>query len=140
MHKLIDYLCEQLDELEDKVGSGAKLSMAEMEYGDTLAHFKKNLMKAEEMGGGSYDSSYDSNGGYSRRRNYAGDDRYSREDGSYARGRGARRDSMGRYSRNGYSMAGGAEMAESLRELAQDAPNEHIKQKLQALIHEVEKM
>lgn len=81
MHKLIEYVCDELEELEKKADKGGKLSMQEVQYADTLAHLKKNLLKADEM----------MDDGYSNR-------------GSYARGRmgNVRRDSMGRYSRDGY--------------------------------------
>ena len=48
MHKLIDYICDELETLEKKAEKG-KLSMSEMEYVDMLAHTKKNLLKGEEM-------------------------------------------------------------------------------------------
>ena len=106
MKVLLNYICDELEEIERKAGKGSKLSMQEIQYVDTLAHAKKNLLKSEEMlqgEGGSY-----SIGGYSRRSSYDGegsydDGRYVRPDGSYARGRGpgAKRDSMGRYSSEG---------------------------------------
>jgi hypothetical protein len=71
------------------------------------------------------DGSYD--GSYGRR--------YSRERGySRARGRNARRDSMGRYSRDGKMMA------RELRELMEDAPDESIKTEMRRLIQKVESM
>ena len=106
MHKLIEYICGELEDLERK-SEKERLSMAEIQYGDTLAHFKKNLLKGEEMmdeseysmAGGSYGSSYarGDRGGQSRRGGQSMRGSYR----SYARGRGsnARRDSMGRYSR-----------------------------------------
>lgn len=120
MHKLVNYLCDELDDLERKVAKGQKLSMQELQYADTLAHLKKNLLKAEEMTGGEEYSSM----GYSRRMSYDdggsyrgnsyraadGVSNYVRPDGSYAdggnsyargRGPGAARDSMGRYSSEG---------------------------------------
>lgn len=113
MHKLIKYACEELEELERKADKGGKLSMQELQYADTLAHLKKNLLKAEEMSGESY-GGYGSYG-YSRMNSrseggsYADggasytESYYVRPDGSYARGRGAgaKRDSMGRYSSEG---------------------------------------
>jgi len=115
MHKLIEYCCDELEEIERKAAKGQKLSMQELQYADTLAHMKKNLMKADEMSGeGGY-----SNMGYSRRmsyddgassyraadgvRNYVRPDGSYAEESSYARGRGpgAARDSMGRYSSDG---------------------------------------
>lgn len=75
MHKLIDYICDELDELEKKADKG-KLSMTELQYVDLLAHAKKNLLTADAM--------------------MEADDAYS-NGYSYARDR--KRDSMGRYSR-----------------------------------------
>ena len=105
MHKLLEYACDELDEMERKVAKGGKLSMQDLQVADTLAHLKKNLMKCDEMEGGSEDYSMR---GYSRRMSYDDggsydDGRYVRPDGSYARGRGAgaKRDSMGRYSSEG---------------------------------------
>ena len=103
MHKLIEYCCDELEEIERKAGKGQKLSMQELQYADTLAHMKKNLMKADEMSGeGEY-----SNRGYSRRMSYDDgrsyaypEENYVRPDGSYSR-RGRSRDSMGRYSGDG---------------------------------------
>lgn len=86
MHKLLEYVCDEMEELEEKVAREQKLSSAEMQYLDTLAHTKKNLLKAEEMSG---EESYS---GYSR------GERYMPYDGSYGYSR--RRYSNGRYSRN----------------------------------------
>ena len=114
MHKLIEYCCDELEDIERKVSKGQKLSMQELQYADTLAHMKKNLLKGDEMSGGSEYSSM----GYSRRMSYDdggsyraadGVKNYVRPDGSYAdessyargRGPGAARDSMGRYSSEG---------------------------------------
>lgn len=138
MHKLIDYICDELEELERKADKDGKLSMAEVQYMDTLAHAKKNLMKAEEMSEDGY-----SNRGYSRGRYYV-DGTY--DDGhSYARGRmgNVRRDSMGRYSRGGryggYSMASD-EMISELRDLMNDAPDEHTRKEFEKFISKIESM
>ena len=127
MHKLIEYICDELEELESKAEKG-KLSMAEVQYGDILAHFKKNLMKADEL-----DEGYSNN--YSRRGTSY---RYEGE-GSYARGRrNARRDSMGRYSR-GYSM-GTEDMVSELHELMNDAPDDRTRKEFQRFIEKIESM
>ena len=91
--------------------------------------------------GRSYDGSYARGG-----RNYRGG-RYnydSYDDGmSYARGRGrnARRDSMGRYSRDyrgsyerGYSRDGKEEYKEQLRMMMEDAPDENTRQSIKRMI------
>lgn len=164
MHKLIDYICDELEELERKADKEGKLSMAEIQYGDMLAHFKKNLLKGEEMygeeemysmDGGSYEGgrSYarggnrggNRGGGQSRRGGYSmrGGNSYRYDgEGSYARGRGrnAKRDSMGRYSsEGGYSMAGD-EMIDELRDLMQDAPDEQTRMEFQRFIQKIEQM
>lgn len=135
MHKLVDFICSEIDDLERKVGNEGKLSMTEIEYADKLAHLKKNLLKGEEM----MDDGYSNTGDYSNRGyNYRYDDgmtRYSR-----ARGRmNARRDSMGRYSRGRYSMADD-EMMSELRELMQDAPDERTRKEFQTFIDKLERM
>lgn len=157
MHKLIEYICDELEELERKAGKDGKLSMAEIQYGDMLAHFKKNLLKGEEMygddeemysmAGGSYAMGDDRGGmnGRTRRggRSMRGGNSYRYEgEGSYARGRGrnAKRDAMGRYSsRGGYSMAGD-EMIDELRDLMQDAPDEQTRMEFQRFIQRIEQM
>lgn len=158
MHKLIEYICDELEELERKADKEGKLSMAEIQYGDMLAHMKKNLLKSEEMmeeseysmaggsyEGGSYARGGNRGGGQSRRGGYSmrGGNSYRYEgEGSYARGRGrnAKRDSMGRYSsEGGYSMAGD-EMIDELRDLMQDAPDEQTRMEFQRFIKKIEQM
>ena len=149
MHKLIEYICEELDELERKAEKEKSLSAAEMQYVDLLAHAKKNLLKAEEMSEDmEYSSAYEDGYGNSYARGGQGGNRGGgnrgggRNNSSYARGRGrnARRDSMGRYSREGgYSMDGGA-MVEELRDLMQDAPDEQTRMEFQRFISKIEQM
>jgi len=87
MHKLIDYICDEMEELERKAEKG-KLSMAEVQYADMLAHLKKNILTSDAM---MEEDEYSNEGGNS----------YARGDGR-GRGRNARRDSMGRYSSRMY--------------------------------------
>lgn len=87
MHKLIDYICDELEQLERKADKG-KLSMSEIQYMDVLAHAKKNLLTGEAM---MESEEYSMEGGMSNAR---------------GRGRNARRDSMGRYSSRGGSYEG----------------------------------
>ena len=131
MHKLIDYICDELEELERKAAKDGKLSMAEVQYMDTLAHAKKNLLKAEEMSDEGYSGMM-----YPR---YYGDERSYDGERSYARGRGrnAKRDSMGRYSSRGYS---GDEMADELRMLMEKAPDEMTKREFRKFIDKIETM
>ena len=45
MHKLMEYVCNELEELESKADKEGKLSAAEIEYADKLTHIKKNLLR-----------------------------------------------------------------------------------------------
>lgn len=154
MHKLYELkemLCEELKEYGDK-----KLDAGSLEVIDKLAHAIKNIDKIIEayeeeeysnaMGGGSYEGSYEGSyarggrgggqgggrGGSSR----AGGGSYG---GSYARGRGrnARRDSMGRYSREGGYSRAEDDFRMELEELMQDAPNDQIRQKMQRIMSDM---
>jgi len=149
MHKLIEYICKELDELERKIDKEGKLSMTETEYGDMLAHFKKNLLSSEKMmddegeysmDGGPYRSgnSY-ARGGRLMRGGNGNNYRYTSE-GSYARGRGrnTRRDSMGRYASEGSYDSG--DMIEELRELMEDSDNEQMRSEFQRFIKKIESM
>lgn len=135
MHKLYEYVCDELKSLEKKAERG-NLSMQEVQYADTLAHLKKNLMKADEMiedEYGEYSMAYYPMTSYAEEGGGRG------RGGSYARSRGgnARRDSMGRYSRErGYSMAEDNFRME-LEELMEDAPNEQVKRKMRELMQEM---
>ena len=129
MHKLLDYVCDELKSLEKKVGNGQQLSSAELQYADTLAHLKKNLLKGEEMMG--------EEDGYSNRSYDRVYDDRAYHDGRYFNAR--RRDSMGRYSRRGYSMADD-EILSDLHEIVHKAPDERTKKKIQKLIDEMETM
>ena len=131
MHKLLEYVCDEMDELEQKAEKG-KLSMAEMQYLDTLAHTKKNLLKSDEMMGEGYSEDGDYMGDYRGSYNRGSYDMGGRTyDGSMARGRNARRDSMGRYSRD---------MADELRNMMERTNDERTRQEFQKFIQKIEQM
>lgn len=143
MHKLIDFVCDELEDIEQKASKG-ELSISDVQYADTLAHLKKNLLKSEEMME-EFDEGYSSEmrpmGGTMRGASYRYDGgmSYARGDG---RGRGSRakRDSMGRYSsERGYSRDG-MEMADQLRNLMEDAPDESVRHDIERLMRKVETM
>ena len=137
LHEMCETLGRALKEANDKIrAGGGKVSTTDLDYINKLTHSMKSvkatiaMMESEMDDGGSYGD------GYSRGRSYR-----SYEGGSY-RGRGpyAYRDSMGRYashySRDGYSMHGN--MADELRELMHDAPNDQVRQDMQRLIDKME--
>jgi len=136
MHKLYEWACNELEELEKKAEKG--LSAADVEYADKLTELKKNILKIEMLEDEGYSAEYrDDIGSYARGRNRGG----SYNGGSYrysnARGRNARRDSMGRYSRDGYSRAAD-EQIEMLEGMIDSAPNEQIKKEIEKLISKME--
>jgi hypothetical protein len=154
MHELMELkekLCKELEEYGTK-----ELSAGTLDVVDKLSHAIKNLDKIIEsyedegysgdmmgnrmMGGtsyarrgrgGSYRGSYAYEGGMGG--SYArGDNR--------GRGRYAQRDSMGRYSsERGYSRDA-ADLADQLRDLMEDAPDETIRKDMERLLRKVEQM
>lgn len=124
MHKLMDYVCDELEELERKVEKGGKLTMAETEYAGELLDAKKDMLKIDEMEdmGGSSFASRSNRGGSYEGRSYG-----SYMGGSYADGRGrgsqANRDRMGRYSsERGYSQD--SDLMEEIEMLPEHKKNE----------------
>lgn len=132
MHKLCEYIDKELEELEHKAGVGQKLSAGEIQYGDMLAHFKKSLLTNDAMEG--YDDEY-SNDNRAMRDNRS---MRSMRVNSMARGRGsnARRDSMGRYSRDDAL----DDMVDELEELMEKAPDEQTKKEFRRFINKVQAM
>lgn len=124
MDKICKYIDKELDELENKVAMGGKLSRADIEDGKNLAKFKMAILTNEAMEeDGDYSNEY----------------REPMHRMSNARGRGsnARRDSMGRYSReDGYSRAE-SEFKERLEEAIDSAPDEHKRKKLERILNEM---
>ena len=119
------------------------MSGGDVEYIDKLTHTLKSIkttmaMIDAEENGYSHDGYYNGSTNMNRSGRYFPGHGYS-----YARGRGsnARRDSMGRYSRNGYSMdSGNVEIVEQLREIMQDAPDDRTRQEFQKFISKMESM
>ena len=138
MHDLKDLLCAELEDYAEKGKKSGKMSMGDLESIHKLTDTVKNILKIdmlEEESGYSEDSAYMGEG-----RIYGtsyGDDMRRGGGYSYARGRVryAKRDSMGRYSRDdgymhrdgrgmrdGYSREEGkAYMMEQLEEMMEDA-------------------
>lgn len=142
MHKLMEYICDEMEELERKADKDGKLSMAEIQYLDMLAHTKKNLLKADEMmeeseysmEGGSYRSNArgrgrSNEGSY---RSYRSNEGGGSNEGSMAR-RSSRRSYRGNTSR-------ADDMIEELRELMEEAPDDRTRQEFQRFITKMEQM
>ena len=122
LYQLKEMLCKELKEYGDK----GELTAGTLDVVDKLAHAAKNLDKIIEV----YED--EGNSGYYP---YAYDDGMNRGgrpyNGSY-RGRSyaRRRDSMGRYSRDG--------LADKMRELMEDAPDDRTRQEIKRLVEKLE--
>lgn len=142
--ELKEMLCKELEEITRK----GELTAGSLETVDKLTHSIKSIetiMAMNEYGDYSYENGnggmmsnargYNSRGG----RSYAGNDGMS-----YARGRGryAKRDSMGRYSREGgYSYDDAkVDMIEQIRDIMQGAPDEQTKKEFQRFVTKLENM
>ena len=136
MHDLKDLLCAELEDFTEKGKKSGKMSMGDLESIHKLTDTVKNILKIDML---------EEESGYSEDGHYMGEGRiygtsyesgYSERGGSsYARGRGryAKRDSMGRYSRDddmryhggmrgGYSRDEGKHyMMEQLEEMMEEA-------------------
>lgn len=123
MHYLINFACTELEELEDKAKRG-NLSMADVQYADTLAHMKKNLLAAEAMIGGKSHSSYAMMG-----RDGDGDGRYSEDNFRYSQDRG---------QSYAYSRASSRDsLVDKLNYMAQSAVDEHERRVLMDCVNKL---
>lgn len=144
MHKIKEMLMKELYEYEDKAKkSSGKLSAGDLETIHKLTDTVKNIDKIEMLEEGD---------GYSGDTDFMGEGRmygtsyrsngymYNSNDGqggsSYARGRGrnARRDSRGRYSRDGAK----ENLIEKLEEAMGEADNEQDREKIRRVIMQIE--
>ena len=133
MEDLKDLLCAELEDYAEKGKKSGKMSMGDLDSIHKLTDTVKNILKIDMLEG---ETGYSEDGAYMGEGRIYGtsyDDGMRRGVGySYARGRGryAKRDSMGRYSRDdgymrrdgGYSRDGGkAYMMEQLENMMEDA-------------------
>lgn len=132
MHKIKEMLMNELYEYEEKAKkmSGGKLSQSELDRIHKLTDSVKNIDKIEMLEGDE---------GYSEDGQYMGEGRIYGT--SYARGRrNAKRDSMGRYSRDdGMSYDGGSSYARGgMRDgrtgYSRDGAKEHLMDKAEEML------
>ena len=143
LHKLCETLGQEIKDITKKVEKNdGKMSAGDLEAVDKLTHSIKSIkttiamMEAEGEGGEGYSGHYmmPYYGRSYRGEAETGMDGRPYRGNSYARN--ARRDSMGRYSREGYSRAG--DLADRLYTLMEEAPNEHIKGEFRRLAEKIE--
>ena len=135
MHKLYNLKDKLVKELEGY--DGKELSSGSLDVIDKLAHAAKNLGKVIECceddgySNAYYDNSYYDEPDMSHNVTYVRPDgSYDRSGMSYARGRGrgAKRDAMGRYSR------ASEDIKHELRELMEKATDEHTRSEIRKLM------
>lgn len=124
MHELKEKLCEELEEIARK----PEMSAGDLEAAHKLTYTIKNIDKIEML---------EEDDGYSRAGNWEADMR-----GTYARGssyRGRKRDSMGRYSRDGrYSRHASPDMMDKLQTMMDNASTERERDAIRRLMNEME--
>ena len=124
MHELKEKLCEELEEIARK----PEMSAGDLEAAHKLSDTIKNLDKIEML---------EEDGGYSRAGEWEAGMR-----GTYARGssyRGRKRDSMGRYSRDGrYSRHASPDMMDKLQTMMDNASTERERDAIRRLMNEME--
>lgn len=121
LETLCRVLSDQISDITRKAKNG--ISSGDLETIDKLTHslasVKKIMAFMEDEDG------YSGNGG-SYRNSYRGSYRGPSRDGYYS----GKRDSMGRYSRDG--------LAEKMRELMMDAPDDRTRQEIQRMVDKLE--
>lgn len=126
MEMACELLHEQISDLIRKIKNNG-MSTGDLEKLDKLTHSLKSVkgtMQMEQADEEGYSGYYPYMGGYGRGSYDNG--------GSYAR----KRDSMGRYSRErGYSRN---DLADKMRELMADAPDDRTRQEIQRMVDKLE--
>ena len=128
MHKLYELKDKLMQELEDYSENGkySKEDVESIKYIASAIDHICNIVEDEDEYSNMY---YDDDGSYARGGNRGTGRSYAR-----GRGRNARRDAMGRYSRANENVI------EQLRTMMQDVPDEMTRQEIQRLITKIERM
>ncbi|MBQ3330787.1 MAG: hypothetical protein IJG87_06375 [Ruminococcus sp.] len=145
LHELCETLSRELEDVNEKIRSaGGGMSAGDLELVDKLSHAMKSIKTTIAMMEAEDDGGYSGRPYYYDGRSYAdgnmGGNMSRRGGRSYARGRGrnAKRDSMGRYSREGgYSYADNMDsLLEEMRGMMTSLPEEK-RRKAERLIDEL---
>lgn len=152
MHDMVENLYELCETVEDELKksnekirkAGGELTSGDVDYLDKLTHMLKSIKTTVAMleyDNDGYSNRYD--GGMSYARDGRSGNRGGNRGNSYARGRtgNVRRDSMGRYSRDGgYSYADGMEeLLGEMRDMMGDMPADKQRE-IQRFIQKMEQM
>lgn len=151
LYELCETVDRELSEANEKIRkAGGKLSAGDVDYLDKLTHMLKSIKTtAAMMDAEGEDGGY--SGRYMMPRGYAYNDGRSYADGTMLRGdsyggmsnagrRNAKRDSMGRYSRNGYSYADSIDsLLDEMRGMMDTMPEEK-RREVQRFIDKMDRM
>ena len=140
MEDLKDLLCAELEDYAEKGKKSGKMSMGDLDSIHKLTDTVKNILKIDML---EDESGYSEDGAYIGEGRIYGtsyDDEMRRSGSySYARGRGryAKRDSMGRYSRDdGYMLRDGRGMRDGY---SREDGNEYMMEQLEDMMDDAEK-
>lgn len=146
LYTMCDRLTEALVALNAKFKGGKGILPAgDLDYADKLLHSIKSLKTTAAMEE-AYDEDEYSGAYYGNSRSFRGDDReHSGRSERGSSGRGRKRDSMGRYSRDyfprGYSRAAAKdEMIDNLRDLMDETSDDRERQEIQTFISKMQNM
>lgn len=135
MHKIKEKLMDEIYDIEEKMKkANGKVSAGDLEYIHKLTDTVKNIDKIEMLEEGySENSKWMSDGGYEH-------------GNSYGR-KYAKRDSTGRYSRDGYRMSdrysmndGREQMLDKLEEMMHEASTEKERNAFKQFMHQLKSM
>ena len=140
MHDLKDLLCAELEDYAENGKKSGKMSMGDLDSIHKLTDTVKNILKIDMLEG---ETGYSEDGAYMGEGRIYGtsyDDGMRRGGGySYARGRGryAKRDSMGRYSRDdGYMRRDGRGMRDGY---SRDDAKSYMIEQIEEMMEDAEK-
>lgn len=142
MHKLYELKEKLINELEDYADNGkfSKDDVEAIKYTASAIDHICNIVCDEE------EYSEAMNGGMMMDRSYEGGRSYRGGGSSYRRSGRRGANQYGSYGRNQYgSYAGGysranEDVANELREIAKDAPSDHVRQEIHSLVSRIENM
>ena len=137
MHDLKDLLCAELEDYAEKGKKSGQMSMGDLDSIHKLTDTVKNILKIDML---ECETGYSEDGAYMGEGRIYGTsyDGYDRGT-SYARGRGryAKRDSMGRYSRyDGYMLRDGRGMRDGY---SRDEGKAYMMERLEDMMEDAEK-
>lgn len=138
LYELCETIERELADANEKIRSaGGKLSAGDVDYIDKLTHAMKSIKTTIAMTEAEDEGGYSNYGRSYNGRSYRGNS----YDYSRARGRNARRDSMGRYSgEGGYTNADGIDgLVEEMRGMMNNLPDDQ-RREVQRFVEKMERM